>query len=54
MESIIAGKLYGKVGVRTTDYDIKHAKGLSNEVSLYQLCHQHLLTFDVVQNVRQL
>jgi hypothetical protein len=35
MESIITGKLYGKVGVKTTDYDIKHAKGLSNEFRTY-------------------
>lgn len=35
MESIITGKLYGPVGVKTTDYDIKHAKGLSNEFRTY-------------------
>jgi hypothetical protein len=35
METIITGKLYGKAGVKTTDYDIKHAKGLSNEFRTY-------------------
>lgn len=44
MESIITGKLYGKVGVKTTDYDIKHAKGLSNEVSICESCSKHVLT----------
>ena len=54
MESIITSKLYGKVGVKTTDYDIKHAKGLSNEVNICQPYSEHLLTVDVVQNIRQL
>ncbi|OAK95032.1 hypothetical protein IQ06DRAFT_285034 [Phaeosphaeriaceae sp. SRC1lsM3a] len=35
MESIITSKLYGKVGTKTTDYEIKHAKGLSNEFRCY-------------------
>lgn len=35
MEPLVTDKLYGKVGLRTTDYDIKHAKGLSNEFRCY-------------------
>jgi hypothetical protein len=35
MESLITTKLYGKVGIKTTDYEIKHAKGLSNEFRCY-------------------
>ena len=34
MESII-GKLYAKPGVRTTTFEPKHAKGLSNEFQCY-------------------
>ncbi|KAF2261001.1 hypothetical protein CC78DRAFT_381018 [Lojkania enalia] len=34
MESLIT-KLYSKAGVRTTNYEIKHAKGLSNEFRCY-------------------
>lgn len=34
METLIH-KLYGKVGVRTTDFEIEHAKGLSNEFRCY-------------------
>ncbi|KAF2641594.1 hypothetical protein P280DRAFT_549286 [Massarina eburnea CBS 473.64] len=34
MESLIT-KLYAKVGTKTTDYEIKHAKGLSNEFRCY-------------------
>ncbi|KAI1541369.1 n-6 adenine-specific dna methyltransferase [Pyrenophora tritici-repentis] len=35
MESLITDKLYGKAGAKTTDYEIKHAKGLSNEFRCY-------------------
>ncbi|KAF1920579.1 putative N6-adenine methyltransferase-domain-containing protein [Ampelomyces quisqualis] len=35
MESLVTTKLYGKVGTKTTDYEIKHAKGLSNEFRCY-------------------
>ncbi|KAI8939325.1 hypothetical protein NX059_003115 [Plenodomus lindquistii] len=35
MESLITEKLYGKIGTRTTDYEIKHSKGLSNEFRCY-------------------
>ncbi|KAL6709596.1 Protein-lysine N-methyltransferase efm5 [Coniothyrium glycines] len=35
MESLITNKLYGKAGTKTTDYEIKHAKGLSNEFRCY-------------------
>jgi hypothetical protein len=35
MESLVTTKLYGKVGTATTDYEIKHAKGLSNEFRCY-------------------
>jgi hypothetical protein len=35
MESLITDKLYGKAGTRTTDYEIKHSKGLSNEFRCY-------------------
>lgn len=34
MEALIH-KLYGKVGVKTTSFDIQHAKGLSNEFRCY-------------------
>ncbi|EKG16623.1 DNA methylase N-6 adenine-specific conserved site [Macrophomina phaseolina MS6] len=34
MESMIR-KLYGKAGVRTTNFEIQHAKGLSNEFRCY-------------------
>lgn len=34
MEGMI-GKLYGKAGVKTTDFEIQHAKGLSNEFLCY-------------------
>ena len=34
MESLIH-KLYAKAGVRTTDFDVVHAKGLSNEFRCY-------------------
>lgn len=34
MESLIH-KLYAKVGIRTTDFEVKHAKGLSNEFRCY-------------------
>ncbi|KAF2827461.1 hypothetical protein CC86DRAFT_348956 [Ophiobolus disseminans] len=35
MESLITTKLYGKAGTKTVDYEIKHAKGLSNEFRCY-------------------
>lgn len=35
MESLVTTKLYGKVGTKTTNYEIKHAKGLSNEFRCY-------------------
>ncbi|KAH7095103.1 putative N6-adenine methyltransferase-domain-containing protein [Paraphoma chrysanthemicola] len=35
MESLVTIKLYGKVGTKTTDYEIMHAKGLSNEFRCY-------------------
>ncbi|CAA9965784.1 n-6 adenine-specific dna methyltransferase 2 [Pyrenophora teres f. maculata] len=35
MESLVTDKLYGKAGAKTTDYEIKHAKGLSNEFRCY-------------------
>ncbi|KAH7085454.1 putative N6-adenine methyltransferase-domain-containing protein [Paraphoma chrysanthemicola] len=35
MESLVTTKLYGKVGTKTTDYEIMHAKGLSNEFRCY-------------------
>ncbi|KAF2130105.1 hypothetical protein P153DRAFT_366577 [Dothidotthia symphoricarpi CBS 119687] len=35
MEELVTEKLYGKVGTRTTDYEIKHSKGLSNEFRCY-------------------
>jgi hypothetical protein len=35
MENLVTTKLYGKVGTSTTDYEIKHAKGLSNEFRCY-------------------
>lgn len=34
METLIA-KLYAKVGTRTTDFEVRHAKGLSNEFRCY-------------------
>ncbi|GME26429.1 DNA methylase N-6 adenine-specific conserved site [Neofusicoccum parvum] len=34
MESMM-GKLYGKAGVRTTDFEIQHSNGLSNEFRCY-------------------
>lgn len=34
MEALIK-KLYGKCGIRTTSYEIQHAKGLSNEFRCY-------------------
>lgn len=34
MESLVH-KLYGKIGLKTTNFDIKHAKGLSNEFRCY-------------------
>jgi hypothetical protein len=34
MEDLIT-KLYAKAGIRTTDFDIKHSKGLSNEFRCY-------------------
>ncbi|CBX98452.1 hypothetical protein IAQ61_010538 [Plenodomus lingam] len=35
MENLITEKLYGKIGTKTTDYEIKHSKGLSNEFRCY-------------------
>lgn len=35
MEALITDKLYGKIGTRTTEYEIKHSKGLSNEFRCY-------------------
>ncbi|KAF1843827.1 uncharacterized protein K460DRAFT_418824 [Cucurbitaria berberidis CBS 394.84] len=35
METLVTDKLYGKVGTTTTNYEIKHAKGLSNEFRCY-------------------
>jgi hypothetical protein len=35
MEELVTTKLYGKVGTKTTGYEIKHAKGLSNEFRCY-------------------
>ena len=35
MESLITGKLYKSLGVRTTDYEVVHARGLSNEFYCY-------------------
>ncbi|KAF2237456.1 hypothetical protein EV356DRAFT_539433 [Viridothelium virens] len=34
MQSVVE-KLYGKAGVRTTTFDVRHAKGLSNEFRCY-------------------
>jgi hypothetical protein len=34
METLIS-KLYSKVGTKTTTYEVKHAKGLSNEFRCY-------------------
>ncbi|KAF2500273.1 N-6 adenine-specific DNA methyltransferas-like protein 2 [Lophium mytilinum] len=34
MESLI-GKLYSKAGIQTTSFEVKHAKGLSNEFRCY-------------------
>lgn len=34
METLIE-KLYSKVGIHTTDFAVKHAKGLSNEFRCY-------------------
>lgn len=34
METLIQ-KLYAKVGTRTTNFEVKHAKGLSNEFRCY-------------------
>lgn len=29
------GRLYGKLGVKTTSFDVQHSKGLSNEFRCY-------------------
>jgi EEF1A lysine methyltransferase 1 len=34
METLVS-KLYGKAGLKTTTFEIKHAKGLSNEFRCY-------------------
>jgi hypothetical protein len=34
MENLI-GKLYSKAGIQTTNFEVKHAKGLSNEFRCY-------------------
>lgn len=35
MESLVTEKLYSTVGVKTTQYEIQHSKGLSNEFRCY-------------------
>lgn len=35
MQTLVTDKLYGKVGTRATAYEVKHAKGLSNEFRCY-------------------
>jgi NADH dehydrogenase (ubiquinone) 1 alpha subcomplex subunit 9 len=35
METLITTKLYKSLGVKTTDYEIVHARGLSNEFYCY-------------------
>ena len=35
MEELITQKLYNKVGTKTTTFEPKHAKGLSNEFRCY-------------------
>jgi 23S rRNA G2069 N7-methylase RlmK/C1962 C5-methylase RlmI len=35
VESLLLNKLYGKAGTKTTDYELVHAKGLSNEFRCY-------------------
>lgn len=35
MESLVTEKLYGRLGTKTTDFEIMHAKGLSNEFRCY-------------------
>lgn len=35
MENLITTKLYKSLGVKTTDYEIVHARGLSNEFYCY-------------------
>lgn len=35
MENLITTKLYKSLGVKTTDYEPVHAKGLSNEFYCY-------------------
>jgi hypothetical protein len=35
VESLIVGKLYGGAATKTTDYEVKHAKGLGNEWRCY-------------------
>ncbi|KAF2025527.1 hypothetical protein EK21DRAFT_76122 [Setomelanomma holmii] len=35
MEGLVTSKLYGKVGTKTSNYEIMHAKGLSNEFRCY-------------------
>jgi len=35
MEELVTTKLYKSLGVRTTDYEVVHARGLSNEFYCY-------------------
>lgn len=35
METLITTKLYKSLGVKTTDYEVVHARGLSNEFYCY-------------------
>jgi aspartokinase len=35
MEALVTTKLYKSLGVKTTDYEIVHARGLSNEFYCY-------------------
>ncbi|KNG47567.1 n-6 adenine-specific dna methyltransferase 2 [Stemphylium lycopersici] len=35
MESLVTEQLYGRLGTKTTDFEIMHAKGLSNEFRCY-------------------
>jgi hypothetical protein len=44
METLIH-KVYGKAGIRTTDFEVMHAKGLSNEFRCYANFDSELWTF---------
>ena len=35
MEMLVTTKLYKSLGLKTTNYEVKHARGLSNEFYCY-------------------